>query len=77
MKHININGRINRARLKYGMKTNVEKIKLMKFTRTDGNSANTKTGGQVVENVTKFKYLGALSIEGNQKQNGHGKECIQ
>ena len=52
--------RLNREGEKYGMKINVDKTKVMKFSRTGDFQAQIKIGNRDIESVKEFRYLGAL-----------------
>ena len=45
------------------MKINTKKTKTMKFSRTNDTKVKMKIDGEEIENVAKFRYLGALIIE--------------
>src|SRR5271170_6243031 len=45
------------------MKVNVKKTKVMRISRQGGGKVNLGIGGQCVEQVTKFKYLGSYISE--------------
>jgi len=47
----------------YNMKVNVKKTKVMRISRQGGGKVNLVIGGQCVEQVTKFKYLGSYISE--------------
>src|SRR5580704_12340221 len=48
---------------KYDMKINVKKTKAMVVSRDEGRVVNLVVDGQRVEQVTTFKYLGAVMTE--------------
>ena len=48
---------------KYDMKINTKKTKTMKFSRTNDTKVKIKIDGEEIENVAKFRYLGALINE--------------
>ena len=50
--------RLNDTAKSYDMKINVNKTKVMKVSR-NGGAMNIIVDGQKVEQVSKFKYLGA------------------
>ena len=45
---------------KYDMKINVKKTKTMRISRRDGSVVNIVTEGKNVEQVKKYRYLGAM-----------------
>lgn len=47
----------------YNMKVNVKKTKVMRISRQGGGKVSLVIGGQCVEQVTKFKYLGSYISE--------------
>ena len=47
----------------YGMKINTKKTKVMIVSRNKGKQAQIVVGGQVIEQVDKFKYLGVWITE--------------
>ena len=53
----------------YDMKINVKKTKIMRISRTGEGDLTLFVGGQIVEQVAKFKYLGSL-IEANGRCKG-------
>ena len=50
---------LNKTAEEYGMKINVEKIKVMVVSRTGGETVSIYIDGRKVEAVSKFKYLGS------------------
>jgi Reverse transcriptase (RNA-dependent DNA polymerase) len=54
---------LNEAAKTYDMKINVKKTKTMVVSREEGRTANIIIDGQNVEQVKKFKYLGAIMTE--------------
>jgi hypothetical protein len=54
---------MNAAAKNYNMKINVKKTKVMKVSRNGGGTINIMIDGQKVEQVDKFKYLGAWITE--------------
>ena len=54
---------LNNAAKRYGMKINVKKTKVMKISKKGGGRVNILIDGQKVEQVDKFKYLGAWITE--------------
>ena len=58
-----IMSRLERAANNFDMRINVKKTKTMAVSREGGKSVNIVIGGQKVEQVKKFKYLGALISE--------------
>lgn len=57
---------MNHAGKMFGMKINVKKTKIMKFTRhEDDTITKIKIDNEEIENVTEFGYCGALiNIDG-------------
>lgn len=55
----NMNGR-NEVTNTYGMKINIKKTKVMKLSRHGGATPNITINGKKVEQVRKFRCLGAL-----------------
>ena len=53
----------NSTARKYKMKTNVKKTKVMKISRKGCGKIDIYVNGERIEQVTKFKYLGALLTE--------------
>ena len=51
---------LNRAAEEYGMRINVKKTKAMVISRIEGKKVGIKIGQHKVEQVQKFKYLGAI-----------------
>ena len=54
--------KLNESAKQYDMKINVKKTKVMKISR-NGGTMNIMIDGQKVEQVNKFKYLGAWITE--------------
>src|SRR6516225_7306849 len=54
---------LNRAAEEYGMRINVKKTKAMVISKIEGKKVEIKIGQHKVEQVQKFKYLGALVTE--------------
>ncbi|CAF0810481.1 unnamed protein product [Didymodactylos carnosus] len=52
-----------KSKEKFDMKINVKKTKTMVISRQGGKLVNIIINGQTVEQVTKFRYLGALITE--------------
>ena len=59
--------RLNDTATSYDMKINVNKTKVMKVSR-NGGLINIKIDGQKVEQVSKFKYLGAWITEDGRSE---------
>src|SRR6266853_53478 len=57
-----MNGLVNTART-YEMKLNVKKTKTMLVSKRPGREMRIEVDGQRLEQVTKFKYLGAIITE--------------
>ena len=55
----NIMDGLNEAAKKYDMKINIKKTKVMKISKSGGGVVKLLIDGQQVEQVDKFKYLGA------------------
>ena len=53
---------LNTTALKYGMKINIKKTKVMKVSRVGGN-VNITINGKKIEQVKSFKYLGHTMTE--------------
>ena len=64
MKLIN---RLDTTATKYGMEISVEKTKLM-TNNTKGISLDVRIGGQKLETVQSFKYLGSVVTDDGSKQ---------
>ena len=66
----------------YGMKININKTKTMRVSRNGGETVDIHIEGQKVEQVKKFKYLGAwITIDGrcevdNKNKNSHSQRCF-
>ena len=55
--------RLNEVTKGYKMKINVKKTKTMVVSRTEGKKVNILIEGQIVDQVKKFKYMGAVLSE--------------
>ena len=67
--------RVKNAGLKYCMKINVNKTKIMKFSKNDDKKVRIKVGTQEVEKADEFRYMGAL-ISNNGRDNREIKTRI-
>src|SRR6476469_10695131 len=54
---------LNATAKHYDMKTNIKKTKAMVVSRNGGERVNITVEGQIVEQVSKFRYLGSLISE--------------
>jgi hypothetical protein len=54
---------MNEVAIRYGMKINIKKTKAMRISRKGGGRLNIMIEGKQVEQVKRFKYLGALITE--------------
>lgn len=68
--------KINWAWLKFGMKINVKKTKVMKFSKNIKVKVKITIDNEEIENIEDFRYLRAfVSDDGKiKKQNRHGKK---
>jgi hypothetical protein len=55
--------RLSKTAKKYDMKINVKKTKTMVVSKTGGVTSNIQVDGRKIEQVEKFKYLGAILSE--------------
>ena len=55
--------RLNTTAKHYNMKINIKKIQAMVVSRNGGERVNITVEGQIVEQVSKFRYLGSLISE--------------
>ena len=69
---------------KYDMKINVKKTKTMMTSRRYGSVVNIVIEGKNVEQVKKFRYLGAMIKEDSRcdvdikmNKNWNGERCVQ
>ena len=51
---------LNRTAKEYDMKVNIKKTKVMKVSRKGEGVINITIGGEILEQVKRFRYLGAL-----------------
>src|SRR4051812_26998198 len=55
--------RLNKTAKEYDMKINAKKTKTMVVPKKGGVRSSTKVDGKKVQQITKFKYLGAILSE--------------
>lgn len=61
--------KLNKARMEYGMKINITKTSVMRFSRNENANVRVSIGNEAIKGVTEFGYLGTL-ISTNEEIKG-------
>ena len=54
---------LNKTSEEYGMKINLKKTKVMRISKREGSKITIKIGGEKLEQVKQFSYLGSIITE--------------